>query len=149
MTELFEDPADLFAEVYRQVHEEVATEVATAYGGPDPVELMRAGVRAWVAACRRPEVRRILVLDPPQALGWERWRLEGDAYGRVLIDAVLADAMDQGRLAEQPVHPLAYGMAGALESGIQFAARDPDVELALEQVRVALESLLDGLVDPV
>lgn len=143
---LFATDADLFAAVYHQVQDEVGALVAAAYTGPDPLELMRAGLGAWIEACHDPEVRRVLVLDPPTALGWERWRREGDAYGRVLIDAVLADAMDQGLIAEQPVRPLSFVLAGALESGCQFAAHDPDPGTALAQVRVSLESLLDGLV---
>lgn len=142
---LFPDPADLYAAVYHQVHDEVGAEVSAHYVGDDPIEVMRAGVRAWINVCRDPEVRRLLVVDAPDALGWNRWRHEGESYGRVLIDALLADAMDQGRIPEQPVKPLAYLLTGALESGVQYAVREPDVDLALDRVRASLESLLDSM----
>lgn len=143
---LFPDPADLFAAVYHQVQDEVGARIAASYADDDPVKLMRAGIDTWVDSCKSREVRRILVTDAPVALGWERWHAEGDQYGRVLIDTVLADAMERGVIPEQPVRPLAFTLAGALESGVQYAVREPDVGGALEQVRGSLHLLLDGLV---
>lgn len=141
----FPTTSDLFAAVYSQVHEEIAHAIAEGLDGDDPIELMRTGIRGWIDACRDRGTRRILVVDAPAALGWKRWREIGDTYGRALIDTLLADAMDKGRIPEQSVRPLSHVLAGALESGVEYAARQQDPDAALDEVECALNSLLDGL----
>src|ERR1700750_1516599 len=52
--------------------------VAAARGSDGPVAALRAGSLAWIRLAGDPVVRRILLIDAPSVLGWERWRaMEG------------------------------------------------------------------------
>ncbi len=95
--------------------------------------------------CAEPEVHRIVLIDAPAALGWERWREIGQRYGVGLVEAAVQSLIDAGVLAAQPVRPLAHVLIGALEEAALYAARAEDREAATAEVRVALVALVDGL----
>src|SRR5438552_5380159 len=73
----FADKADLFAAVLDEVEAEIAQRVAAAVAGLDPADttgMLLAGARAWLDASADPDLQRIVLLDGPSVLGWERWR---------------------------------------------------------------------------
>src|SRR3712207_5450451 len=56
---------DLLEAVYQQVEEGLAQEIAEivlGHGGDSPLAAMEAGARAFIEACSRPEVERIVLL---------------------------------------------------------------------------------------
>lgn len=139
----------LFAAVFEQVEADVTAQMAdrlAAAGEADPVELIRAGVDAWLEACAEPEVHRIVLVEAPAVLGWARWREIGLQYGVGLIEATVSAAMEAGTLAQQPARPLAHVLAGALEEAAMYAARADDPVAATAEVRSVLLLLLDGLI---
>src|SRR5882757_11481098 len=65
--------------LFEAVAEDVETSVgqqtlAAAQGADGPVAALRAGSLAWIRLAGDPVVRRILLIDAPSVLGWERWR---------------------------------------------------------------------------
>ena len=84
------------------------------------------GARAFIDACSRPEVERIVLLDSPAVLGWDRWREIAATYGLGLIEASLAAAMDAGEIERRPVRPLAHVLMGAMDEAAMLAARSDD-----------------------
>ena len=38
------------------------------------MDALRSGTEMFLDACLEPEVQRIVLLDAPAVLGWERWR---------------------------------------------------------------------------
>ena len=80
---------------HRRAHRRV---VLRRPGADDPVEALRTGAGAWLDACAEPEVQRIVLLDAPAVLGWERWREIGMRYGMGLVEGVLGQAMEVGRV---------------------------------------------------
>ena len=146
----FAGKEELFAAVFEQVEAEVSDGIAAGLlgGDGDPARLLHDGVDAWLAACAEPEVHRIVLIDAPAALGWERWREIGQRYGVGLVEAAVQSLMDTGVLATQPVRPLAHVLIGALEEAALYAARAEDRDTATAEVRAALVSLVDGLLRP-
>jgi len=142
----FECPRELFAEVFDREMAALSRRLVAGFTSQDPVEMMRSALDRWVDEMTDPGLRQVIVLDAPDVLGWRRWRVAADPYGRMLISAALADAMDRGSMPEQPVRPLGYILAGALDSAIQYAARQPEPEVALETARGTLHSILEALV---
>jgi hypothetical protein len=114
----------------------------------DPVAMLHADVDGWLAACAEPEVHRIVLIEAPAALGWERWRESGRGYGVGLVEMVLQALMDAGTIARRPIRPLAHVLVGALEEAALYAARAPDRDTATAEVRQALYALVDGLLLP-
>lgn len=139
----FADKQDLFLAVYEQVEQELTASVAGTLGEvTSPFAAMRAGVRAFLDACRTPEVQQIVLIDGPAVLGWERWREVAERNGLGLIEAVVAAAIDAGEIA--PLQPglLGHLLMGALDEAALLVARDPDTT---DAVAATLERLLDGL----
>jgi len=139
----FASKEDLFLAVYEQVEQELTQRVAATLGEvTSPFEAMRAGIRAFLEACRAPEVQRIVLIDGPAVLGWERWREVAERNGLGLIEAVLKAAIEAGEVAELAPELLAHLLMGALDEAALLVVRDPG---ATDAVAATLERMLDGL----
>ena len=137
---------ELLAAVYEQIEAELAERIAShALGAADPIEAMRAGMEMFLDACLEPEVQRIVLLDAPAVLGWERWREIAAEYGLGLIEATLQAAMDAEAIAEQPVRPLAHVLMGAMDEAAMLVARADDPAAMRTEVAATLDSVLAGL----
>ena len=100
----------------------------------------RAGADALLDACADPEVQRIVLLDAPAVLGWERWREIGGATASA-SSASLQAAIDAGTIARQPVAPLAHVLIGALDEAALYVARADDPDAARAEVAHVLHRL--------
>ena len=72
------------AAVFETVEAEVTARIGSAVaagGSTDPIEMMQQGAHTWLDACAEPDVHRIMLLEAPAVLGWERWREIGLRYG--------------------------------------------------------------------
>jgi AcrR family transcriptional regulator len=141
----FAGKTELFVAVFEQVEEEIADRIGAGLTGEDPVAVLHDGIDAWLAACAEPEVHRIVLIEAPAALGWERWREIGRRYGVGLVEALVQSLIDDGHLPPQPARPLAHVLVGALEEAALYAARAEDRAAATAEVRAALVALVDGL----
>ena len=73
----------LFEAVAEDVETTVGEQtVAASVGAAGPVEAMRAGFLAWIRLAGDPVVQRILLIDGPSVLGWERWRAMEERHAR-------------------------------------------------------------------
>ncbi|MCW3012966.1 MAG: TetR family transcriptional regulator [Solirubrobacterales bacterium] len=147
----FDGKLALFEAVFEQVEQEVTERIGRVLAGSgatDAIAALRAGAEAWLDACAEPEVQRIILLEAPAALGWERWRELGMRYGMGLVEAALAAAMAAGEIPDQPVRPLAHVLIGALDEAALYVARAPDPQQARTEVGAVLDTLLAGLVGP-
>lgn len=142
----FEDKTELFAAVFEAVEQEVMARIGTLLAeAADPANLLENGADAWLEACADPEVQRIVLVEAPAVLGWERWRELGLRYGVGLVEAALAAAIEEGRIAPQPVRPLAHVLMGALDEAALYVARADDPVAAREQMRGVLRTVVAGL----
>ncbi len=133
----------LFLAVYEQVEQELAEGVAGLLGDLEsPFAEMREGIRAFLEACRAPEVQKIVLIDGPSVLGWERWRAVAERYGLGMMEAVIRAAIDAGEIAPVAAEPLAHLLMGALDEAALLVVRDPD---ATDAVAATFERLLEGL----
>ena len=142
----FGSKKELLAAVYERIEGEVAERIAAgAPGASDPLEAMRAGIETALDACLEPEVQRIVFLDAPAVLGWERWREIGAQHGLGLIEGTLQAAIEAGLIKHQHVRPLAHVLMGALDEAAMLIARAEDPAAMRAEVSPTLQALLDGL----
>jgi AcrR family transcriptional regulator len=144
----FAGKEELFAAVFEQLEAEVAERLGALLapeGDVDPLEALRAGVGAWLDAVEDPEIQRIVLLDAPAVLGWERWREVALRYAGGMVGAVLRAAMDAGQLAERPVEPVAHVLLGALDEAALYVAQAEDRAAARADVEDVLAALVAGL----
>jgi len=71
----------VFTKVFERMLSALAHEVAkAAVKAATPVAMLRAGLRVYIEACDRSNVRQVLLIDGPSVLGWIRWRRIDDQY---------------------------------------------------------------------
>ena len=144
----FRDKEDLFLAVFEEVEREVTERIAERViggGGADPVAALLVGAEMFLDVCAQPEIQRILLLDAPAVLGWERWREIGQRYGLGLVEAALQAAMDAGAVEPQPARPLAHVLLGGLDEAAMLVARSADPEAARAEVGATLARVITAL----
>jgi AcrR family transcriptional regulator len=139
----------LFEAVVFAVSGRVTAELAeTVRDCPDPVAALHTAAQAWVGLAGDPVIRRVVLVDAPSVLGWERWRTmdEGRTLGamRMMLQAV----SDAGRLPAGLVDPFAHMILAALDEITLVIARAPDSGAAVAEGRAAVEELLSRLLRP-
>jgi len=136
--------------LFEAVTEAVETSVgeqtmAAADGITEPVAALRAGFLAWIRLAGDPVVRRILLIDAPSVLGWERWRAMEEDHALGLIRLVLQAIAEQGRLRPELVGTLAHVLLASVNEVALLVARSDDREAAMESGADAIDELLRRL----
>lgn len=142
----FDNKEGLFKAVLDDVQREVGERVETAASKPaDAWAQLLAGCRAFLAAATDPEVQRIMLIDAPAVLGWERWRAVGMKYGLGVIEAMLGQAVADGVIPEQPLRPTAHVLLGALDEAALYISRAEDQAAAKSDMYAVCDRLIDGI----
>ena len=147
----FDGKAGLFAAVLDQVEAEIAQRVADAVAGFDPADttgMLVAGAAAWLDASTEPDLPRIVLLDGPSVLGWDRWREICLRHTVGLIAALLQDGIDRGSLPPQPVQALTHVLVGAVDEAALYIAQADDAAAARADMDLVLHRLTLALAAP-
>lgn len=145
----FADKEALFEEVFRAVASELNGRTAHA------VVPLRGDLWAQVREAFRTylelvastgEFQRVLLIDGPAVLGWQRWReIQSDYVARGTADA-LTKLMDQGIVARRPAQPLANLIQAALNDvalSVAHPAPGDDARALLDAFFFFLERIRD------
>ena len=92
-----------------------------------------------------PEIQRIVLIEAPVVLGWERWREISLRYGMGLVQSLVEYAISVGRMAAQPVEPLSHVLIGALDEAALYLARAEDPARARREVGAVIDRLVQSL----
>jgi AcrR family transcriptional regulator len=144
----FGDKSGLFAAVYELLEQDVVASITNgivAAAPGDHVSAMRVGARLFLEECSVPDVQRIVLIDAPAVLGWQRWREIGMRYGLGVVEAMLTAAMADGAIPEQPARPAAHVLLGALDEAALYVSRADDAEAALEEMFAVCDRLISGI----
>ena len=142
----FRGKRDLFEAVFERQAGELSEHVAGVALRPrDPWQVAYAGIRAFLDASQQPAVQRIMLIDGPSVLGWERVREIEAAYGLALIKAVITRLSEEGEIGRHDVDTLAHLLFGALEEGALLVARASNAATARRGVERELRRVIDGL----
>lgn len=144
----FADKVGLFAAVYEQVERQLVEDIARRIMDLqplDPLQAMRVAARLFLDGCAAPDVQQIVLIDAPAVLGWDRWREVGVKYGLGVIEGMLAHAIAEGAIPEQPLRPTAHVLLGALDEAALFVSRASDRERARAEMDVVCERLISGI----
>ena len=136
--------------LFEAVAEEVETSVgaqtlAAAAGADGPVEALRAGSVAWIRLAGDPVVQRILLIDAPSVLGWERWRAMEEHHALGGIKAILHVITGPGRLRPELADTLAHVLLASVNEVALLVARSQDKEAAMKDGADAIDELLQRL----
>ncbi len=139
----------LFRAVLVQLSAETVRRIGEAASVPsDPWQALMAGADAFLDACAKPEVQRIMLVDGPSVLGWDVWRAIDSDHGLGLLEQALQRAMDAGAMLPGSTTAVAHVLAGALDEAAMVVARAEDPVAAREEMGRTLQRLLEGLRGP-
>src|SRR3984957_5377894 len=139
----------LFEAVVSAVSEQVTAKLTEAVRGcADPLDAMRTAALAWIDLAADPVIQRVVLVDAPSVLGWDRWRAMDDGRTLGAMRAMLQAISDSGRLPAELVGPFSHMILAALDEIVLVIARAPDSEAAVAEGRTAVQALLDRLLHP-
>jgi AcrR family transcriptional regulator len=122
----------LFEAVAEDVETSVGEQTLAAASGIDsPLAALRAGFLAWIRLAGDPVVRRILLIDAPSVLGWERWRAMEEDHALGLIRVVLQAIAEEGHLRQDLVGTLSHVLLASVNEVALLVARSEDKEAAM------------------
>ena len=142
----FSNKVALFEAVLEAMETRVQ-EVVTAAAGAiaDPVEALRAGCSAWLRLSVDPAVRRIVLIDAPSAVGWEKWREIDERHAFGLLKGALRAAAEGGRIKPEVVDVLAYALLAALIEVALVIARSEEPLAAMDTALHAIDELIASM----
>jgi AcrR family transcriptional regulator len=139
----------LFEAVVSAVSEQVTVKLTeTVQGCADPLDAMRTAALAWIDLAADPVIQRVVLVDAPSVLGWDRWRAMDDGRTLGAMRVMLQAISDSGRLPAELVGPFSHMILAALDEIVLVIARAPDSEAAVAEGRTAVQALLDRLLHP-
>lgn len=138
----FPDKRALFEAVVRAEARDVATAIDAATADiSEPLEALRQGGQAFLAAMAAPGRARLLLVEAPAALGADAMAAIDHEYGGATLATGLAAAMAAGRMARGPVNELAALLSAAYDRAALAVAHGDDPAPWL----TAIDRLLSGL----
>jgi AcrR family transcriptional regulator len=138
--------------LFEAVAEEVETDVgartfaAAAEAAADgPVAALRAGAVSWIRLAGDPVVQRILLIDAPSVLGWEKWRAMEEQHALGGIKMTLQVVAEQGKLRPELADTLAHVLLASMNEVALLVARAEDKETAMKDGADAIDELMQRL----
>lgn len=144
----FADKGELFAAAFEEVEVETTARIGGAVdaaGATDPITAMKLGAATFLDVCAEPEMARIMLLDAPSVLGWERWTEISNQHNMGLVQALLAAGIEVGRIPDQPIPPLAHTLLGALREAALYLARAEDRSVARAEVGAVMNRFIQSI----
>jgi hypothetical protein len=92
-----------------------------------------------------PVVQRVLLLDAPSVLGWQRWRDMDEQHALGMIRTALQHAASAGRLQPQLVDMFAHVVFASLNELALVIARAEDPSSTTRSAELAIDELISRL----
>ncbi len=118
-------------------------EAAAAASGP--AAALRAGCLAWIEIAGDPVVQRILLIDAPSVLGWDRWRAMEERHALGLIKDVLRAISAEGGLAPDLVDIFSHVILATVNEIALLIARSDETGAAMRTGEAAIDEVLARL----
>lgn len=136
----YRNKTGLFSAVAAQLQSRVAASVVEAAerAGANPAEQLRAGSHAFLDAITAAPAVRILLVDGPSVVGWERWRRLDAENSAVHLREALRDA----GVADELLDALTAQLSGAMNEAALWIAQHENAAVAREQAHAVLDQLL-------
>jgi AcrR family transcriptional regulator len=114
----------------------------------DPVALLRAGALSWVQLAADPVIQRVMLIDAPTVLGWQRWREFDEQHVLGDIKSALAMVAAEGVFDASYVDVFAHIVLAAVNETALMIARADDVQAAIATASGAVDEFLRRLLAP-
>ncbi|WP_431923675.1 TetR/AcrR family transcriptional regulator [Nonomuraea jabiensis] len=130
----------LFEAVLEATESAIGGKIRAAVRGiTDPAAALRAGVLAWISLAGDPVIQRIVLIDAPAVMGWERWRAMEERYSFGMLKAALGAT---GAVPAEFLDLHAHMLLAAVNESALMVARGGDPTTAVAAVEEFLRRLL-------
>jgi len=116
-----------------------------AAGDGDSLLGLRAGCLAWVRLAGDPVVQRIVLIDAPSVLGWERWREIEEHNALGMLKLAMQSAADEGRITNDLVDVFAHTLLATMNELALLIVRSSDTAAAQRTAENAVDEILSRL----
>lgn len=135
----------LFEAVLASVQQEIGERVeAEAAKSEEPWQQLILGCLAFVSSAVEQRNKRILLIDGPSVIGWEKWRRMDEENSMRHLREQLQTMQEQGYLRPVCIDALAHLLSGAMNEAVLWISETPDQEKSLEEISAAMTLLLEG-----
>lgn len=112
---------------------------------PDAVTALRVASLGWIDLAGNPVIQRIVLIDAPSVLGWQRMREINERYGLGATRMILKEIAEEGYVPRAMADQFAHMILAALDEIALVIAQSDDPETAMAEGRAAVEELLRRL----
>ena len=139
----FADKAALFEAVCLAVCEDIvpAVDEAAAAARRDPLDALVKGSIRWIEKTSEPEARRILMIDAPTVLGWDRWQALDDRLSQASLAAGMKAAIAAGAIRFDCRLELAVAMMNGALNALALRVNAPEAPVPPREWRRAVRTL--------
>jgi AcrR family transcriptional regulator len=127
----------------RRMHENIARAASSA--GGDPMAALKLGITRFLELATAPQVQRVLFVDAPTVLGWQRWREMDARYGLGMLRLGIEQAQRSGQMRKQDTQLMAHLLLSALIEAAMLVAQARSKPTARAQAKEMLLRMLAGL----
>ncbi len=138
----------VFEAVFEKVEDDASTRIRKALRrSRDPWEKASAGLEEFLQVVQAPGYQRVVILEGPAVLGYERFRerQEGSSFGLVqeIVRTVLSASTYE--MSDDMVDTFSRIFFGAMSAAGESISESDDPKLAVARVEAALSFILAGL----
>jgi AcrR family transcriptional regulator len=141
----FQSKEEIFEQVLDQMFAAIARDLpAKAAKGKDMLDSLVKGTEAYLFAVTAPQASRILLIDGPAVLGWNRWReIDQHHFGRMMKSPMVREM--RTRMKESEIEALLHLVTGAITEAALVAAAAGNPRKKARELAGGLRLLLAGL----
>jgi AcrR family transcriptional regulator len=137
---------DVFAAVFvRTSDEAIRRATARIPSSATPLESLVAGCLGWLRAVDDPEIRQVLLVDGPTALGWERARALEETSSLGVVRASIAASVRSGEMTVPSVDLAARLINAMLTEAALHLSQGKRHRSHRRQVAVTVTAMIEGL----
>jgi AcrR family transcriptional regulator len=146
----FTNKEALFEAVFQAVEDRIGEQILVAAAAvpgalEDAIVSLRVGSLEWIKLAGDPVVQRIVLIDAPAVLGWERWRELEEQNALGTIKNAIQAASDQGRVRPELVDVYAHMLLATVNEFALMIARTDDQASAMQTAETAVDDILTKL----
>ncbi|GAA3217497.1 TetR/AcrR family transcriptional regulator [Nonomuraea helvata] len=132
----------LFEAVLEATESDIGRKIVEAVRGiTDPAAALRTGVLAWISLAGDPVIKRLVLIDAPSVMGWERWRAMEERYSFGMLKAALEAT---GAVPAEFLDLHAHMLLAAVNESALLVARGGEHDTAVAAVEEFLRRILEG-----
>ena len=142
----FDSKEEIFTRVLEDVQAEIAAlpVPAATRAMSDPLDQIAAETLRYLLAATEPSRKRILLIDGPAVIGWQKWREIDDRFFGAGAKAAMTHVLGADA-SPREVGSATHLMMGAVMEACLVCATAPDAKKAARDLSAALRKMLEGL----